>query len=85
VHLQVRDSDTFVLSVRNPSYVRVDERLERADDDEEELSAQNWRRLRIPEAKSAVSDELVKVSILRIYLTRVSFWGQIFVPVLHMI
>ncbi len=61
MHLQVRESDTFVLSIRDPRYVKVDERLERGSEEEEGLGAENWRGLRIPESRNPVSEELVSV------------------------
>ena len=59
MHLQVRESDTFVLSVKNPKYTKVDQRLQRSDDDD--ISAENWRELRIPESQNSISEELVSV------------------------
>ena len=66
IHLQIH-SDQFTLFIRNPTYTKVEERLQRSDDDVE--AADNWRKLRIPEPRKQISE--VQLNFLQepIYFT----------------
>ena len=66
VHLQIH-SDQFTLFIRNPTYTKVEERLQRSDDDVE--SAENWRRLQIREPREQISDQQLYFLLEPIYFT----------------
>ena len=66
IHLQSR-SDQFHLFIRNLNFTKLDERLQRSDDDVE--SAENWRRLQIREPRKQILDQQLYFLLDPIYFT----------------
>ena len=66
IHLQSR-SDQFHLFIGNLNFTKLDERLQRSDDDVE--SAKNWRRLQIRKPRKQISDQQLYFLLEPIYFT----------------